>query len=155
MWLSENTGVYRLGEQTIQPWGKLDGIQLAAPGRGGVMWFGGAGSGLHRWDGTMMTNLTPQLVNRNDLGGNVRGIRTLPDGSVLAATMGGPMLVDARGETASTWPTNNSDLAGLRCYDVNRDDAGRVWLATAKGVYFTDGIAYFLSRITTPDHACV
>ena len=45
-------------------------------------------------------------------------------------------------KSASAWPTNNSDLAGLRCYDVNRDDQGRLWLATAKGVYFTDGTAW-------------
>jgi signal transduction histidine kinase/CheY-like chemotaxis protein len=86
-----------------------------------------------------MTNLTKQLWRRNDYGGSVRGIQSLPDGSVIVATMGGPILFDSKSENASAWPTNNSDLAGLRCYDVTRDAAGRLWLATAKGVYFTDG----------------
>ena len=105
------------------------------------MWFGGAASGLHRWDGTTMTNLTACLMERNADGRDVRGIRTLPDGSVVVATMGGPMMLDARGKPNPGWPTNNSDLARLRCYDVMRD-AGRLWLSTAKGVYFTDGTAW-------------
>ena len=59
------------------------------------MWFGRAGNqgGLYRWDGTTMTNLSTRLANRD-----IRGIQSLPDGSVMLATMGGPMLVDARGE---------------------------------------------------------
>ena len=56
--------------------------------------------------------------------------------------MGGPFLFNARGENASAWSTNNSELTGLRCYDIRRDDRGRFWLATAKGVYFTDGTVW-------------
>ena len=139
LWFTDNEGVRRLGEQTAQPWGKIGGIEFAVPGPDGVMWFGAGLGGLYRWDGATMTNLTKQLRRRNVYGGSVRGIQSLPDGSVIVATMGGPILFDAKSENASAWPTNNSDLAGLRCYDVTRDAAGRLWLATAKGVYFTDG----------------
>ena len=137
LWFTQDEGVHRLNEPTIQPWGKIGQISITAAGQGGVMWFGNPGSGLYRWDGATMTNLSAALANRD-----IRGIQSLPDGSVILATMGGPMLVDAKGTKASVWPTNNSDLAGLRCYAVNRDDKGRLWLATAKGVYVTDGTAW-------------
>ena len=138
-WFGGDFGVRRLGEQTQQSWEKIEGTQLAEPGPGGVMWFGGYRNGLHRWDGSTMTNLTQQLEKVDVYGNDVRGILSLPDGSVVAATMGGPMWVDAKGGTVSIWGTNNPDLAGLRCYDVSRDAAGRIWFGTAKGVYFTDG----------------
>jgi signal transduction histidine kinase/DNA-binding response OmpR family regulator/ligand-binding sensor domain-containing protein/protocatechuate 3,4-dioxygenase beta subunit len=140
LWFTDNAGVHRLGEQTPQPWEKVGFIDLAEPGPGGVMWFGASGNGgLYRWDGVTMTNLAKQLVKLHSNGSDVRGIQSQPDGSVILATMGGPMLVNAKSGNVSVWATNNSDLAGLRCYDVSRDAAGRIWLGTAKGVYFTDG----------------
>jgi signal transduction histidine kinase/CheY-like chemotaxis protein/ligand-binding sensor domain-containing protein len=139
LWFTGDFGVRRLGEQAQQSWEKIEGTQLAEPGPGGVMWFGGYGNGLHRWDDTIMTNLTKQLVMLDVYGRDVRGILSLPDGSVVVSTMGGPMWVDAKGGSVWAWGTNNFDLAGLRCYDVKRDDLGRIWFGTAKGVYFTDG----------------
>ena len=144
LWFADNGGVHRLGEQTTQPGMKITAITLVEPGRDGVMWFGESGNsgGLYRWDGTGISNLSTQLGPRNIPARDVRGMQSLPDGSVIVATMGGPMLFDAKGEIFPAWPTNIADLPGLRCYDVTRDRAGRLWLATAKGVYFTDGTAW-------------
>jgi signal transduction histidine kinase/ligand-binding sensor domain-containing protein len=139
LWFTGEGGVHLLGEQTQKPWEKIGSVELAEPGPGGVMWFGGAGNGLYRWDGVTMTNLTKKLLELNVFGRSVRGIQSQPDGSVVVATMGGPMRVDAKGGNVSAWGTNDAELTGLRCYDVTRDARGRLWLGTAKGVYFTDG----------------
>ena len=54
--------------------------------------------------------------------------------------MDGLMVVDAEGTVTRPWPF----LDGLRCYDVQVDPQGRIWVTSAKGVYFTDGTTWTL-----------
>jgi signal transduction histidine kinase/DNA-binding response OmpR family regulator len=102
----------------------------------GVIWFN-LGDAVARYDGANFTRFT----TTNGLpGGNVRGIQPLPDGSLLAATMSGAARFD--GAKFVPWPTNLARLSSLRGYQVIRDDAGLIWLATPEGAYFTDGTAW-------------
>ena len=135
LWLTGMWGVKRFGEAEPEPWGKIGRIRISEPGPDGIMWFGG--SGLHRWDGEVMNDLSARLPDRA-----VRDIQSLPDGTAIVATAKGPVLIDAQGVNATAWPANQSELSLLDCDDVSRDPQGRIWLATAKGVYFTDGTVW-------------
>ena len=65
---------------------------------------------------------------------------TLADGSLLAATMYGARRFD--GKQFVPWPADVPRLQTLRIYHATRDAEGGIWLATAEGVFHTDGTAW-------------
>ncbi len=135
LWYGTDKGAYRLG-QTRTPEQDIGGVALIRAATNGVLWFD-AGAGLTRYDGTNFTRFTTTNGLPSD---DVRGMQPLPDGTLLAATMRGLGRFDGNGFVP--WPSDDSRLASLRCYDVARDSADLIWLGTAEGVFFTDGTAW-------------
>jgi signal transduction histidine kinase/DNA-binding response OmpR family regulator len=70
----------------------------------------------------------------------VRALLTLADGSLLAATMSGARHFD--GKQFVPWPRDLPRLQTVRIYHAARDAEGGIWLATAEGVFHTDGAAW-------------
>jgi signal transduction histidine kinase/DNA-binding response OmpR family regulator len=122
------------------PGQEIGSVNLMRAAADGALWFaasGNNGRGVFRFDRTNFARFTTE----NGLPGNdVRGIQPMPDGSLLAATMRGAARFD--GQKFVPWPTNLTRLSSLRCYQVIRDDAGLIWLATPEGIFFTDGTAW-------------
>jgi signal transduction histidine kinase/CheY-like chemotaxis protein/ligand-binding sensor domain-containing protein/protocatechuate 3,4-dioxygenase beta subunit len=139
LWYGNSQGAFRLG-QTAAGGRNLGPVGLFRADAKGGLWFAKLAQGdrgLAHWDGTNVTSFTTKDGLPSD---DVRGIQPLPDGSVLVATMRGTARFD-RGRFVP-WPTNQSRLNTLRCYDVTRDDKGLLWVTTAEGVSFTDGTAW-------------
>jgi len=139
LWYGTYKGAYRLDGLPI-PGQDIGPVNLMRAAADGAIWFaasGNNGRGVFRFDGTNFTHFT----TTNGLpGDDVRGIQPMPDGSLLAATMRGAARFD--GQKFVPWPTNLTRLSSLRCYQVIRDNAGLVWLATPEGIFFTDGTAW-------------
>jgi signal transduction histidine kinase/DNA-binding response OmpR family regulator/ligand-binding sensor domain-containing protein len=103
----------------------------------GIIWVLRNDGTLGRQDATKLTLFSATNgLSTTDL----RGLLSLPDGSLLIATMDG--MSRLAGEKFSPWPPDNARLHTLRCFDVTRDTAGLIWLGTAEGVYATDGVAW-------------
>ena len=112
------------------------------------MWFVKAATwsqpgSLWRRNGTDFTEFTRGLPSSD-----IRGIQPLPDGSIVVATMEGAARLE--GDRFVPWPPDKLRLQQVRCYDVIRDASGRLWLGTAEGAHFTDGIAW--GKIDVRDH---
>jgi PAS domain S-box-containing protein len=134
LWLGYDRGAGRLGQANE----RIGAVRLARAGPQGVMWFAGRGEspGLWRYDGTRFTHLS---LTSGLPSGDVEGLLPQPDGSLLVATMGGTARLD--GQKFVPWPEPQSRLSSIRCFDITRDRAGWIWVGTAEGVFFTDGIA--------------
>ncbi|MGI8603644.1 MAG: LamG-like jellyroll fold domain-containing protein [Verrucomicrobiales bacterium] len=112
-------------------------VQHAQAGSDGVMWFAG-NQGVWRSAGGQLMRFT-QTDDQRDLQ-PVRNLLVLPDGSVLAATMGGMTIFD--GTKFVPWPADFPHLKHLRSYAAVRGEDGTIWLGTAEGVFFTDGATW-------------
>ena len=143
LWFGTSEGIRPAGERNaFAAWMNVGDIRLAAVGPEGVLWFAGQeenarSAGLFRLEDGKIENLTHLLPYWD-----VRGIETLVDRSLLVATMGGMIRVAPDGSSAAPWPADQSVDLGQRIFDVRQDPQGRIWVATAKGVFFTDGTAW-------------
>ena len=136
LWYGTDKGAYRFGRPPT-PDHDIGRVLLAKAAANGVMWFGGPQGGVLRFDGSNFTRFTAT----NGLPVNdIRGLEPMPDGSLLAATMSGMARFD--GQEFDSWPADLPRLNSLRCFDVTRDRGGLVWVATAEGVFLTDGTAW-------------
>ncbi len=136
LWYGTDKGAYRLG-QTPTPEQDIGPVPRMRAATNGHLWFSRFQGGLVHYDGANFTRFTTTNgLPHND----VRGMQPLPDGTLLAGTMDGLARFDGNGFVP--WPSAQSRLASLRCFDVVRDSAGLIWLGTAEGVVFTDGTAW-------------
>jgi len=137
MWFAGPQGVRRESDNEVPSWGRIGPVHIAKAGQDGSVWFAGPVIGLHRFQNGAMTNLTPLLPSPD-----VRGFQPLAGGGALIATLNGPVLINSNLLASADWLTNQPALSGLRCFDVAQDHSNRLWLATAKGLFFTDGVAW-------------
>jgi len=116
----------------------IGGVVDPVEGTDGVMWFKSySGNGVWRCVGTNTTKFMPG----SGLPGRAYALRSLPDGSAAAVTSRGPARFD--GHEFVPWPTNAPRrLRGQHCTDLVRDERGRLWFATFRGVLGTDGTAW-------------
>ena len=149
LWLGTEQGAFAVGQP--KEFGREIGLVLfVEPGRGGVMWFGTAQSAnqdsVWRYEppaGETGTGTWTEFTEANGLPAgsvSVRGLLTLADGSLLAATMRGARRFD--GKQFTPWPADAPRLHNLRIFHAERDAEGGIWLATAEGVFHTDGTAW-------------
>ena len=147
LWTGRDAGTLVLG-QPAESGKAIGAVFLAEPGRDGVMWFGtqqaGKNDTIWRYEppseqGGAAT--WTEFTGANGLpDGTVRGLLTLADGSLLAATMQGARHFD--GKQFVPWPADLPRLHNLRIYHATRDEDGGIWLGTAEGVFHTDGTAW-------------
>jgi signal transduction histidine kinase/CheY-like chemotaxis protein/ligand-binding sensor domain-containing protein len=148
LWIGTAKGVSILGEPDG---GKEIGYtQFIRAGTDGTTWFDAQTADevrqtIWRQDGSGFKEFTQGLPARN--AGHIRGM-TVYDGSLVVATMDGALRLE--GDKFIPWPPDQLRLQQLRCFDIARDPAGRLWLGTAEGAQFTDGIAW--GKIDTLDH---
>ncbi|HXX64056.1 MAG TPA: T9SS type A sorting domain-containing protein, partial [Bacteroidota bacterium] len=70
------------------------------------------------------------------LGGEVRRIKVLPAGEVLAAVAGQGVFIST--DNGLDWQPMNNGLTDFNIWDIASDRFGRLFLATNAGVFFTD-----------------
>ncbi|MEY2409881.1 MAG: hypothetical protein QOF48_2551, partial [Verrucomicrobiota bacterium] len=151
MWHGDDRGVHfhdveGKSSRTIP----LGSITIAQSGRDGLVWFArshGNDGSLWSGTGTNRTNFVHFTTTQGLPGGDVKGIQPLPDGSVIAATLSGAARLE--GNRFIPWPAAAPRVAGLPCYDITREGNSLIWIATAEGVFCTDGTA--LSNLDTRD----
>jgi signal transduction histidine kinase/DNA-binding response OmpR family regulator/ligand-binding sensor domain-containing protein len=149
LWMGRDAGALIVGQpkETIND---IGAVRFAEPGRDGVMWFATQKNNkdsVWRYEPSSAQTGTATWTEFSDanglpagLLGAVRGLLTLADGSLLASTMQGARRFD--GKQFVPWPTDMPRLQTLRVYDATRDAEGGTWLATAEGVFHTDGMAW-------------
>ena len=143
LWYGSEKGAFILGQPETS--GQAVGeISYAEAGPDGGMWFAGS-KGIWRAlpsaGGSSSGSGFNQFTTENGLPSNdVRGMAALPDGSLIAATMSGMARFD--GDKFIPWPGDLTRLQHLRCFGVSRDANGHLWIATAEGVFHTDGTAW-------------
>ena len=125
-------------------------VHFAEPGRDGVMWFAtqkDQKGSIWRYEPATTQGGAGTWTEFTDANGlpvgppfTVRGLRTLADGSLLAATMQGARRFD--GEQFVPWPADLPRLHNIRIFHAEHDAEGGIWLATAEGVFHTDGTAW-------------
>ena len=137
LWLAGPQGVRRETDTEVPSWGRIGPVHTAKAGSDGSVWFAGPVIGLHRFANGAMTNLTPLLPTAD-----VRGVQPLANGGVLIATLNGPVMISSNLALNTNWLANNPVLRGLRCFDVAQDRSNRLWIATVKGLFVTDGVSW-------------
>jgi signal transduction histidine kinase/CheY-like chemotaxis protein/ligand-binding sensor domain-containing protein len=149
LWMGRDAGALIVG-QPKEAIREIGAVGYAEPGRDGVMWFGSRTekkysiwryepSGVQTGSGTW-TEFTEAHGLPAGPTGTLRGLLTLADGSLLAATMHGARHFD--GKQFVPWPADLTRLQDLRIFHATRDAEGGIWLATAEGVFHTDGMAW-------------
>ncbi len=144
LWMGRDDGVFVLGQPEES--GKAIGaVRLAESGRDGVMWFGvqSGKDSIWRYEPASArggTGTWTEFTDANGLPAKVNGLLTLADGSLLATTTVGARRFD--GKQFVPWPSDEMRMQTLRIYHAMRDAEGGIWLATAEGVYHTDGTAW-------------
>ncbi len=143
LWYGDKTGAFILGQPQASGQA-LDFINFAEAGPDGIMWFAnsnGIWRALPPASGSAPGSSFNQFTTENGLPNNdVRDIASLPDGALLAATMSG--MARFEGVKFVPWPADLTRLHHLRCFGVSRDANGHLWIATAEGVFHTDGTAW-------------
>ncbi len=147
LWMGRDAGAFVLGQP--DELGKAIGpVLVAEPGRDGVMWFvteSESKCSIWRYEpsstpvssGTW-TEFTDANGLPSDVGNtSVRALLTLEDGSLLAGTMFGARHLD--GKQFVAWPSDVSRLQNIRIFHAEHDAQGDLWLATAEGVFHSDG----------------
>ena len=140
LWYGTTNGAARLGLSRLlgQQIGKVTSIR---PGLRGAMWFIHDRKSVVRFDGTNFSTYSAIASLRNaNTEVDFRNLLPLPDGTAIIATMDGAARFN--GQSLEPWPEDFRRLSTLRCFDVARDAAGRIWVATPEGSFFTDGIAW-------------
>jgi len=132
IWVAKSDSAYPLGRAPSN--GLAQTVVRIAAAPGGVMWFADEDTGVWRRSGTNMTRLDTGKNSRN---GANSALLPLSTNGLLVATEDG--VVRLEDDHFVEWPTNNSRLAHLSCYDLAQDRDGRIWLATDEGAWFTDG----------------
>ena len=112
-------------------------VSLARAGPNGVMWFGGPGNGVWRYDGASVTTVGPA---QGLPAGDVTAMEPLADGSLLAVA--GRRGARIAGTSASAWPAGQPRLQQGVLHDLVRDPDGLTWLGTDEGLVYTDGTAW-------------
>ena len=126
LWIGIAKGVSILGEPDA---GKDIGYtQFIRAGTDGTLWFDaqapdGNRQSIWRHDGSGFKEFTGGLPARGT--SDIRGIEWHND-SLVVATMNGALRFE--GDKFVPWPLDQLRLQQLRCFDVNRDSAGRLWL---------------------------
>jgi signal transduction histidine kinase/DNA-binding response OmpR family regulator/ligand-binding sensor domain-containing protein len=149
LWLGTEQGAFLAG-QPKESGREIGLVHFAEPGRAGVMWFGtsqpAASDSIWRYEpsaGAAGSGTWTEFTGAAGLPGrraSVRGLLTLADGSLLAATMAGARHFD--GNQFVPWPADAPRLHNLRIFHAERDAEDGLWLATAEGVFHTDGTAW-------------
>ena len=149
LWVGGDKGAFVLGQPEES--GKAIGaVQLAEPGIEGIMWFGTQSATNHsvwRYEPSSAPGGTGTWTEFTDADGasdryfqRVHSLLTLADGSLLAGTMNGARRFD--GKQFVPWPADMPRLQNVRVHHATRDADGGIWLATAEGVFHTDGTAW-------------
>jgi hypothetical protein len=151
LWIGRDAGAYIVGQpkESIKEIGR---VQFAEPGRDGVMWFStdsvaqNGGDSIWRYEpstapgGNGIWTEFPRVGEGRAYTPNVHSLLTLADGSLLAGTSNGARRFD--GKQFAPWPADMPRLQHLRIFNATRDADGGIWLATAEGVFHTDGTAW-------------
>jgi len=150
LWFGTDSGAYILG-QPEEAGQTIGAVRLAAAGRDGVMWFGTLAANTYSiWrrepeagpgEAGKWTEFKADQFSPGISGGNIfQALLPLPDGSLLAGTMGGVVRFD--GVKFAPWPAEVPRLQNLRCFSLVQAADQSLWLATAEGVFHTDGTAW-------------
>ena len=149
LWMGLDAGAFVLGRPDDSGKG-IGAVPIAEPGRDGVMWFAtqkDQKNSIWRYEPATTQGGAGTWTEFTDANGlpvgppfTVRGLRTLADGSLLAATMQGARRFD--GEQFVPWPADLPRLHNIRIFHAEHDAEGSIWLATAEGVFHTDGTAW-------------
>src|SRR5678815_2411057 len=149
LWMGRDKGAFLLGhpDEAVK---EIGVVGLAEPGLDGVMWFGvndEKSDSIWRYEPSSAQGGTASWTEFTDANGlptgpktAVRALLTLADGSLLAATMSGARRFD--GKQFVPWPRDLPRLQTVRVYHAARDAEGGIWLATAEGVFHTDGATW-------------
>ncbi|MEO8352919.1 MAG: response regulator, partial [Chthoniobacteraceae bacterium] len=150
LWMGRDAGAFVLG-QPDESGQAIGGVHVAEPGRKGVMWFGTESDrrcSIWRYEPPSAPTGTGTWTEFTDANGlptdegntSVRALLTLEDGSLLAGTLFGARHFD--GQQFLPWPSDVPRLQNIRIFHAERDAEGGLWLATAEGVFHTDGTAW-------------
>jgi diguanylate cyclase (GGDEF)-like protein len=139
------TVVERIPASERVPLGTTAGIRASLVDSDGVLWFGGGGAGLIRYEpGKGLTAILSHDSNDpTSLSDNVvRSLYESPDGTLWVGTLNGLNQMQAAdrraGRNRFSLYTTSEGLPNNTIYGILPDSAGRLWLSTNRGLSLFD-----------------